>query len=278
MYMIKKEAIVEKQKKLISFVQDFGFSYSDVNKMLRNKDVRVNGKVERQNVVLNMGDNVTFFYSPDMLEKKFEVVFESEDALIVYKSAGIETAGENGLEKVLNAIAVHRLDRNTEGLMVFAKNEKTTKILENAFKNHKIHKFYVTEVVGKFQTDKTYDANLLKYSEKAEVKIFQNQVKGSVPISTKIKTVKAGEESSVLEVELLTGKTHQIRAHLAFLGHAIVGDGKYGKNENNKKFQQNRQKLACFMLKFDFLGIESLDFSTFKKFPKWLNKKLIEKF
>ena len=84
-----------------------------------------------------------------------------------------------------------------------------------------------------------------------------------------MKTLKAGAESSLLEVELLTGKTHQIRAHLAFLGHPIIGDGKYGKNENNKKFNANRQKLACFRLKFDFLGIKELDFQEFVKFPKW---------
>lgn len=269
--MNKKETIVQSPKKLHAFLQDFGFSFADVCKMLRNKDVRVNGKVEKENIALEMGDSVCFFFSDSMLAKKFDLVFESENVIVVWKFAGIETDGERGLEKALGTIAVHRLDRNTEGLMVFAKNEKTANILKNCFKNHKIHKFYVAEVVGRFETDKTYEAFLEKDSQAAFVKIFDKKMPNSVPICTKLKTLKAGSESSLLQVELVTGKTHQIRAHLAFLGHPIIGDGKYGKNEINKKFKQNRQKLACFCLKFDFLGLKELDFQEFVRQPKWLD-------
>lgn len=265
--MNKKEIIVQNERKLHMLLQDFGFSFVDVNKMLRNKDVKVNGKHQKENILLQTGDIVSFYFSDDMLEKKYQTIFESNNVIVIYKSAGIETEGEKGLESVLKAIAVHRLDRNTEGLMIFAKNQSVAKILEQAFKNHKVHKFYVAEVVGKFETDKTYNAFLLKDSENSSVKIFDKKVSNAVPISTKIKTIKAGQESSVVQVELLTGKTHQIRAHLAFLGHSILGDGKYGKNEINKKFKQNRQKLACFCLKFDFLGISELSFKEFKKSP-----------
>ena len=136
--MIKKEEIVEKSKKLVTFLQDFGFTFADCNKMLRNKDVKVNGKAQKENVVLSVGDSVVFYYSEDMLEKKYEKVFESEDAVIVYKSAGIESVGQ--IEESLKAVAVHRLDRNTEGLLVYAKTEKCEKNLKKAFKNGKIHK------------------------------------------------------------------------------------------------------------------------------------------
>lgn len=268
--MIKKEIIVEKDKKLVDLLQDYGFSYADVNKMFRNKDVKLNGKPQRQNVQLSAGDSVVFFYIPEMLEKKYKKVFESDDAVVVYKSAGIEVEGEKGLESVLNAIAVHRLDRNTEGLMVFAKNQTTAKKLENAFKNSAVHKYYIAEVVGNLNTPKkTFSAYLQKDSDASLVKVFQNPVKGAVEIKTSIKTLKNAAESSMVEVELLTGKTHQIRAHLAFLGHPIIGDGKYGKNEINKKFQQKRQKLACFKLKFDFLGVESLNYQLFELKPSW---------
>lgn len=262
--MLRKEIIVEKDKKLVTFLQDFGFTYADVNKMLRNKDVKVNGKVERNNVLLCCGDKVVFYYQNTMLEKKYEIVFQDEQVLIVYKFAGIETAGEKGLESILNVIAVHRLDRNTEGLIVFAKNQSSAKLLEKAFKHNLVHKFYLAEVVGCFQTDKQYNAFLVKDSENSNVKIYDKEIKGAVAISTRVKTVKAGSESSLVEVELLTGKTHQIRAHLAYLGHPIIGDGKYGKNENNKKFQVFKQKLACFLIKFDYIGISSLDFKEFK--------------
>ena len=269
--MIKKELIVEKDKKLVDLLQDYGFSYADVNKMFRNKDVKLNGKPQKQNVQLYSGDEVVFFYTPDMLEKKYKKVFESDEAIVVYKSAGIETEGDKGLESVLKAIAVHRLDRNTEGLMVFAKTQDVATKLEKAFKNNCVHKFYVAEVVGNLNTQKkTFVAYLQKDSETSFVKVFQNPQKGAIEIKTSIKTLKNASESSMVEVELLTGKTHQIRAHLAFLGHPIIGDGKYGKNEINKKFQQKRQKLACFKLKFDFVGVESLNYQQFEMNPNWI--------
>ncbi|MDE6583456.1 MAG: RluA family pseudouridine synthase [Clostridia bacterium] len=269
--MIKKQIIVEKRQKTVNLLQDYGFSFADVNKMLRNKDVKINGKANKENVVLEVGDEVVFFYSPEMLDKKVDIIFENDNVYIIYKSAGIESDGDKGVEKVLkNAIAVHRLDRNTEGLMVFAKNAETEQKLLKAFKDRTVHKFYLTEVVGLFDVkDKVFKGYLTKDSENSSVRIFQNKVKDSVEISTLVNTLKAGKESSLLEVELLTGRTHQIRAHLAYLGHAIIGDGKYGKNEDNKKFKQSRQKLACYKLKFGKVGIASLDGKEFEKFPKW---------
>lgn len=269
--MIKKQIIVEKRQKTASLLQDYGFSFADVNKMLRNKDVKINGKATKENVSLEVGDEVTFFYSPDMLDKKVDIIFENDDVYIIYKAAGIESVGEKGVESVLkDAIAVHRLDRNTEGLMVFAKNAVAEEKLVKAFKDRTVHKFYLTEVVGLFDVkNKTFKAELVKDSENSTVKIFQNKVKNSVEIATLVNTLKAGKESSLLEVELLTGRTHQIRAHLAYLGHAIIGDGKYGKNEDNKKFKQSRQKLACYKLKFDKVGVAGLDGKEFVQHPKW---------
>jgi len=269
--MIKKEIIVEKDRKIINVLQDYGFSFADVSKMLRNKDVRINGKATKENVVVCCGDVVTFYYSEAMLDKKYEILFENDDVYIVFKNAGIESAGEKGIEGVLKgAIAVHRLDRNTEGLLVFAKNNTVAEKLKSAFEKRFVHKYYLAEVIGEMkEKNKLFKAYLLKDAENSFVTINEKKENGAVEILTKVDTLKAGKESSLVQVELLTGKTHQIRAHLAFLGHAIIGDGKYGKNENNKKFQQKRQKLACFKLKFDFVGVESLDFKEFVKYPKW---------
>ena len=271
--MNKKEIIVEKRKKITNLLQDYGFSFVDVSKMLRNKDVRVNGVVTKTNVQLEEGDCVLFFYSDEMLEKKYEVLYEDDEVYVIYKNAGIESDGEKGVERVLkNAIAVHRLDRNTEGVMVYAKNEQSAKKLESGFKNNKIHKFYLAEVVGEFRCkQKGLEAYLLKDAEKSQVKIFQNKVQNSVPIKMNVEPLKVGKESSVLKIELLTGKTHQIRAHLAFLGNPIIGDGKYGRNNDNKKFKESRQKLACFLMKFENIGVKGLDGKLFKKYPRWYN-------
>lgn len=268
--MNKKEIIVNNSKKIINLLQDYGFSFADANKMLRNKDVRVDGKVEKENVVVAEGQKIVFFYSDEMLQKKYEILLETDDVVVLYKYAGIETDGERGLENSLGLIAVHRLDRNTEGLMVFAKNKNSEEKLLKAFKEMKVHKFYLAEVVGKIDTDwKLFEAFLTKDSEKSLVSINKKRVPNSFLIKTKVKTIKSGNETSVVKVELLTGKTHQIRAHLAFLGHPIVGDGKYGREEDNKKFKQSRQKLACVSLKFDFVGIDSLNFKCFEKNPNW---------
>jgi len=271
--MNKKEIIVEKDKKLVNILQDFGFSFADVNKMLRNKDVKVNGKAEKTNVSVSAGSSVVFFFSDNMLEKKYETVFENDEVVIVYKKAGIETAGESGLEKVVpNAVAVHRLDRNTEGLVVFAKNQDAERKLLDAFKHKKVQKHYVAEVVGDFNANsQVFSAYLAKDSENAFVKIYDKQIDDGVKIQTKVNTIKHSKESSVVEVELLTGKTHQIRAHLAWLGHPIIGDGKYGKNEINKKFKSTRQKLACFKLVFEDIKIKGLDGKVFVKKPNWWN-------
>lgn len=270
MYMNKKEIIVKKNSKISVLLQDFGFSYSDVNKILREKDVKINGKATKENLSVCAGDVLTVFYTDDMIEKKYETVFESENVLIVYKNQDIETDGENGLAKKLGVKAVHRLDRNTEGLVIFAKNNVSEEKLLNVFKKRLVHKYYVAEVVGEFDVKNAqFDAYLVKDSDKSFVKIYKNRVPNSVLIKTCVDTIKCGKQSSLVKVELLTGKTHQIRAHLAYLGHPIIGDGKYGKESDNKKFNQTKQKLACFCLKFDEVGIKEIDNKSFTRKPKW---------
>ena len=269
--MNKQTVIVEKNRKLASVIQDFGFSFANVNKMLRNKDVKVNGRPEKQNVDVFVGDEIAFYFSNGMLNAKYDIVYQDEDVYIIYKHAGIETDGEKGIVKLLDkAIAVHRLDRNTEGLVVFAKNRECEEKLIRAFKIGSIHKLYLAEVVGKMDCkDQIFDAFLIKDADNSRVKIVDKKEKNAVAIKTKITTLKSQNQSSMLKIELFTGKTHQIRAHLAYLGHAIIGDGKYGKNVDNKKFQQNRQKLACFCLKFDNVGIKGLNNKQFERRPEW---------
>ncbi|MBQ8844388.1 MAG: RluA family pseudouridine synthase [Clostridia bacterium] len=274
--MERKDINVTKSKRLLVILTDAGFSYNYASKMLRNKDVRVNGFKTTENITVEVGDIVSCFYSQEANSKKYKIIFEDENIYVIEKYAGIETEGKDGLEgEIKGAIAVHRLDRNTQGLLVMAKNKLSENSLLEAFKNHAITKKYIAEVIG--QTDfkgETFKAFLQKDKTTAKVKVFGNYVKGSTEIKTIFRTVKKGIQTSLVEATLLTGKTHQIRSHLAFLGHAIIGDGKYGKNQDNKKFKEKTQKLYCFYLRLDGLDspLNYLNKKEFVNYPSWYKK------
>lgn len=270
---MEKVEIISKEIEKVSIVlTNFGFSYNEVNKMLRNKDIRVDDQKISADQTVYEGQKVTAFCK-ELPRQRFKIVFEDENVLVVDKLSGIEVEGEAGLEeKIPGAIAVHRLDRNTEGLLVMAKNKNSEELLLKAIKNQKFEKTYLAEVVGKADfREKKYTAFLVKDSKNAQVKIFDKFVQGAVKIETVFKTVKVGTETSVVQARLITGKTHQIRAHLAFLGHAIVGDGKYGKNSDNKKFKEKSQKLHCYSLKLNGLtgDLDYLNGKVFISKPEW---------
>ncbi len=271
--MEKLSFINDRQDKLANILCKKGFSYNYVCKLMRNKDVKVDDIRIKDNILIEKGSQIVVFYEKDALVMPFNVVFQDENVIVLDKKSGIEVEGVDGLEgQIPGAMAVHRLDRNTEGLMIMAKTKFAKESLLEAFKNHKITKKYLAEVVG--STDfkgEIYKAYLGKDSEKSQVMIFDRMGKGREEIRTGFKTVKTNPTSSIVECDLLTGKTHQIRAHLAYLGHAIIGDGKYGKNVDNKKFKKKSQQLFCSYLKLDGLknGLEYLNGKIFSKMPEW---------
>ena len=274
--MEKKIFIADKNDKLANLLSKEGFSYNYASKLIRNKDVKVDDVRVKENIDVLFGSEITVFYTEENIKQKFEIVYEDNNVYLINKKAGIEVEGPAGLEGCLpDAMAVHRLDRNTEGLLVMAKNTEAKEILLNAFKNHEVEKKYLAEVVGSSDfKGEIYKAYLVKDKESAFVKIIKNNCKGATSIATGFKTLKSNPSSSIVECQLITGKTHQIRAHLSFLGHAIIGDGKYGKNENNKKFKQKTQKLHCFYIKFNKLNgkLNYLNKKEFICFPTWYPK------
>ena len=265
-----------KKDKILNILTAQGFSYAYASKLLRNKDVRVEDIKIKENIVVENGDEITVFYEKNAMSfQTIEKVFEDDNILVVNKPAGIEVEGENGLCKMLNALAVHRLDRNTTGLIILAKNKSSQDELTNAIKNHSITKKYLAEVVGSTNFKNYLMKAYLEKDEKlSTVKIFNNPTKKSVEIKTIFNTIKSNPSSSIVECSLITGKTHQIRASLAYLNHAIIGDGKYGKNIDNKKFKEKSQKLHCFYLKFDGLknSLTYLNGKELTVYPSWWKK------
>lgn len=189
---------------------------------------------------------------------------------------GIEVTGINSLSSILKEHykfiePCHRLDRNTTGLIVFAKNNISLNILLEKFKNREIEKHYLAEVYGIPKTKKqTLTAYLFKDNKKSMVYISDTPKKGYVKIITSYEVIKENKTSniSLLDVTLHTGKTHQIRAHLAHISLPIIGDGKYGINEINKKFKSKTQKLSAYKLIFNF--------KTDSGILNYLNKKIIK--
>ena len=209
--------------------------------LLREKNIRVNGARVSQNVPLKKGDEVRYFLSEKQQSRKaFEILYEDENLFVLDKESGVSS---EAVFCALEGFPVHRLDRNTAGVMLLAKNPKAQEDLLAAFRGKKVVKEYLALVLGKMQKPHDVLQAYLKKDEKS-AKVCVSLDKAGEKIVTEYEVIEERGETSLLKITLHTGKTHQIRAHLAFAGHPVVGDEKYGDFAYNRTVHRTRQMLV----------------------------------
>ncbi len=257
-------------------------------KYIRTKRIKVNSKRAEINTRLNEGDIVSAYINDEFFvtvtpkydflsaPKKLDIVYEDQNIILVDKKQGLlvhpdkneygdtliariqhylydkgeyDPQDENSFRPAL----ANRIDRNTGGIVIAAKNAESLRILCDKIKEREIDKFYITAVHGKpSQKTATLEGFLEKNEEKNKVYLSNKKSDNNKTIKTKYTVLESKNNLSLLEVQLLTGRTHQIRAHLAHIGHPLLGDGKYGKLKNDKKMGFNKQALYSYKLIFNF--------------------------
>lgn len=257
-------------------------------KYIRIKRIKVNGKRAEISTRLNLGDVVDMYINDEFFKKAPEkydflkasknlnIIYEDENIILCDKKAGVLSHPDDNeyIDTLIGRIKrylyekgeykpddehsftpslVNRIDRNTGGIVIAAKNAETLRILNQKMKDRELHKFYLCIVHGELKNKSgLLEGYLVKDESKNKVSVSKKKTENSKEIRTKYKVLDCDGTLSLVEVELLTGRTHQIRAHFASIGHPLLGDGKYGTNAQNKKYGYKKQFLYSYKLVFDF--------------------------
>ena len=283
-------------------------------KAIRNKRIKINGKRAEISTRLQVGDIVQMYINDEFFDTAVEtefmsapavldIVYEDENIILIDKKNGlvVHEDNENTVDTLINRLKhylydkgeynpeeensfapslCNRLDRNTGGIVIAAKNVESLRILNQKIKYRELEKYYLCITVGVPPKKKdTITAYLEKNSDDNTVKVTDRKTDKNKTIITTYKVLKTKENLALLEIKLDTGRTHQIRAHMAHIGCPLLGDGKYGINKVNKEYKIKTQALYSYKLKFTFTTdsscIEYLNGKEFAVNNVWFENKFI---
>ncbi|MGN1457871.1 MAG: RluA family pseudouridine synthase [Acutalibacteraceae bacterium] len=278
-------------------------------KYIRTKYIKLNGKRCEISSRLQEGDILTLYIKDEFFEPvpdeydflkapaKLDIIYEDKNIMLLNKKPGLIVHPDENYHfdsliarvqhylydkkeydpKKENSFApalVNRIDRNTGGIVIAAKNAESLRILNQKLKDRELEKLYLCIAVGIFEKKSATLSDYLEKNEKQNrVYVLKNPTKNSKTIKTKYRVLAEKNGFSLVEVDLLTGRTHQIRAHFASIGHPLLGDGKYGKNEINRRMGYKWQALYSHKLTFKFTTdggiLEYLNGKTFTAPKVW---------
>lgn len=256
-------------------------------KYLRTKYIKLNGKKAQPETFLNEGDVLTLYIRNEFFEEKksyeflkagkdLDILYEDDNILLVDKKVGVichqdsrydsDTLNLRVLrylyekreydpekEGAFTPALCNRIDRNTGGIVIAAKNAEALRVINQKIRDREIQKFYLCAVKG--QPKKKHEiltAHLIKNADTNTVSVYDHPREESKEIVTEYTVLDASPALSLCEVLLHTGRTHQIRAHMAHIGHPLLGDEKYGDRRLNAQYHMKRQALYSYKLKFCF--------------------------
>lgn len=304
-----KELIIDKnesEQRLDRFLRKYlsQAPKSFIYRMIRKKNIEVNNKRAKPETTIYQGDTIQLYLSDETINKFMgrpvevksnitpDVLYEDENIILINKEVGIlsHDAGNSYEENIVDSMLVYliekgdflpksektftpsicnRLDRNTSGIIIGAKTYEALKSINEAIREGKIKRFYKTIVKGELEDEIKARGYLIKDKRTNKVEIYKDDQKDSKKIITNIKPLKIKNGYSILEIELITGRTHQIRGHLSSMGYPIIGDRKYGNREVNlefkKKYKLENQLLHGYKIEINAL-VEELGYLNGKVF------------
>ncbi len=258
-------------------------------KYIRLKRVKVNGKGSKRDARLERGDVLQLYINDEFFDAptpdnaflrvdapRLDIIYEDEHLLLLNKRPGMVVHPDD--REQVNTLITHvqaylyqkrewsprwenafapalcnRIDRNTGGIVIAAKTAEALRVMNQKIRNRELQKLYLCVIHGEMEPPEgQLKGYILKDGDRAQVRVFDKPVPGGRTAVTLYRTLKRRNGLSLMECDLITGRTHQIRAQFAAAGHPLLGDGKYGRERDNRRFDRRFQALYSYKLRFAF--------------------------